>query len=52
MEHKTSSANQEKTNKSESLIPLTMRDSFFEDPFFKDNWMDIETSQKNFFEES
>jgi HSP20 family molecular chaperone IbpA len=52
VEHKTSSANQEKTKASESLIPFTMRNSFFEDPFFKDNWMDIETSQKHFFDES
>jgi len=35
----------------ESLVPLTMRDSFFDDPVFKDNWLDMETSQKNFFEE-
>merc|ERR1719495_2087935 len=28
------------------------RDSFFDDPFFKDTWLDIETSQKNFFEKS
>jgi len=31
---------------------MTMRDSFFNDPFFKDTWLDIETSQKNFFEQS
>ena len=36
----------------ESLVPLTMRDSFFNDPVFKDNWLDMETSQKNFFEEA
>jgi len=36
----------------ESLVPLTMRDSFFDDPVFKDNWLDMETSQKNFFEEA
>eukprot|EP00091_Calanus_sinicus_P015354 TRINITY_DN334_c0_g1_i5.p1 TRINITY_DN334_c0_g1~~TRINITY_DN334_c0_g1_i5.p1 ORF type:complete len:436 (+),score=163.58 TRINITY_DN334_c0_g1_i5:75-1310(+) len=52
VEHKMLSANQEKAKASESLIPFTMRDSFFEDPFFKDNWMDIEKSQKNFFENS
>jgi len=37
---------------SESLVPLTMRDSFFDDPIFKDNWLDMEMSQNNFFAES
>merc|ERR1712002_292634 len=46
VEHKSSSS------KNQSLIPMTMRDSFFDDPFFKDTWMDIETSQKDFFEKS
>jgi len=52
VEHKTSSARKEDTTQSKSLIPMTMRDSFFDDPFFKDTWLDIETSQKNFFEQS
>merc|ERR1719431_1175136 len=52
VEHKTASANKEETKKRKSLIPMTMRESFFDDPFFKDTWTDIETSQKNFFEES
>jgi len=52
VEHKTSTARKEDTTQSESLIPMTMRDSFFNDPFFKDTWLDIETSQKNFFEQS
>merc|ERR1711970_1163973 len=52
VEHQTSSANKEETKERKSLIPMTMRESFFDDPFFKDTWMDIETSQKNFFEES
>jgi len=46
VEHRSSSS------KNQSLIPMTMRDSFFDDPFFKDTWMDIETSQKDFFEKS
>merc|ERR1712168_501684 len=50
VEHKTSSAKKEEATQNKSLIPMTMRDSFFDDPFFKDTWMDIETSQKNFFE--
>merc|ERR1712025_602533 len=40
------------SSKNQSLIPMTMRDSFFDDPFFKDTWIDIETSQKDFFEKS
>jgi len=52
VEHKTASANKEETKGRKSLIPMTMRESFFDDPFFKDTWMDIETSQKNFFEQS
>merc|ERR1712142_53633 len=52
VEHKTSSASKEDITQSQSLIPMTMRDSFFNDPFFKDTWLYIETSQKNFFEQS
>merc|ERR1719391_1381807 len=48
----TSSLKNERQNQMNSLVPLTMRDSFFDDPFFKDTWMDIEKSHKNFFEES
>merc|ERR1712142_844223 len=48
----TSSLKNERKNQTHSLVPLTMRDSFFDDPFFKDTWMDIEKSHKNFFEES
>merc|ERR1719244_2151646 len=51
-EHKTSSAKKEEATQTKSLIPMTMRDSFFDDPFFKDTWLDIESSQKNFFEKS
>jgi len=52
VEHKTSSTKKEEATQTKSLIPMTMRDSFFDDPFFKDTWLDIETSQKNFFEKS
>merc|ERR1712002_537058 len=52
VEHKTSSTKKEEATQNKSLIPMTMRDSFFDDPFFKDTWMDIETSQKDFFEKS
>merc|ERR1712106_954627 len=47
-----SSAKIEEGNLSKCLIPMTMRDSFFDDPFFKDTWMDIESSQREFFEKS
>merc|ERR1711892_531318 len=52
VEHKKSSAKIEEGKLSKSLIPMTMRDSFFDDPFFKDTWMDIESSQRDFFEKS
>jgi len=48
----TSSLMNDKNNQTKSMVPMTMRDSFFNDPFFKDTWMDIEKSHKNFFEES
>merc|ERR1719499_1325102 len=48
----TSSLMNDKINQTKSMVPMTMRDSFFNDPFFKDTWMDIEKSHKNFFEES
>merc|ERR1719147_316867 len=35
-----------------SVVPTTLRNSFFDDPFFKDTWIDIQSSHKNFFEES
>jgi HSP20 family molecular chaperone IbpA len=48
----TKEVNQNSAKSSESVVPMTMRDSFFDDPFFKENWLEIESSQKNFFEES
>merc|ERR1719228_2919572 len=50
VERKTSAENRNKIMS--SLVPITSRDSFFDDPFFKDTLLDIETSQKNFFETS
>merc|ERR1719495_1648258 len=50
VERKTSAENRNKVMS--SLVPITSRDFFFDDPFFKDTWLDIETSQKNFFETS
>merc|ERR1719244_456901 len=47
-----SSLMNDKNDQTKSMVPMTMRDSFFNDPFFKDTWMDIEKSHKNFFEES
>merc|ERR1712083_665522 len=48
----TSSLMNDKNNQTKSMVPMTMRDSFFNDPFFKDTWMDIEKSHKTFLEES
>merc|ERR1719410_532614 len=45
-------ASEKKSSKdmsSGSIVPMNLRDSFFDDPFFQDNWMDIQQSQKNFF---
>jgi len=50
VERKTSVENRHKSMT--SLVPITSRDLFFDDPFFKDTWLDIETSQKNFLETS
>ena len=34
------------------IIPTILRNSFFEDPFFKDTWDEVEKSQRDFFERS
>merc|ERR1712058_85550 len=44
-----SSTSSEKKAKSASIVPMNLRDSFFDDPFFQDNWLDIKQSQKDFF---
>merc|ERR1712130_609452 len=44
-----STASSEKKTKSASIVPMNLRDSFFDDPFFQDNWLDIKQSQKDFF---
>jgi len=40
---------QEDFNKSDDLVPFTMRDSFFEDPFFKSTRGDILSTRNDFF---
>jgi HSP20 family molecular chaperone IbpA len=32
-----------------SMVPMTLRDPFFDDPFFKDNWLEIKNSKEGFF---
>merc|ERR1712235_229002 len=44
-----SSTLSEKKAKSASIVPMNLRDSFFDDPFFQDNWLDIKQSQQDFF---
>merc|ERR1711936_713217 len=39
----------ENKTKTTSLVPMNLRESFFDDPFFKDNWLDIQQSQRDFF---
>merc|ERR1712130_1008874 len=45
----SSTSSSEKKTKSASIVPMNLRDSFFDDPFFQDNWLDIKQSQKDFF---
>jgi len=45
----SSTASSEKKTKSASIVPMNLRESFFDDPFFQDNWLDIKQSQKDFF---
>merc|ERR1711963_413852 len=51
VENRSGSSTQsaENKNKTTSLVPMNLRESFFDDPFFKDNWLDIQQSQKDFF---
>jgi len=51
-ESRSESRNSSNSSRRESMVPLTVRESFFDDPFFKDTWLDIERSQKEFFERS
>merc|ERR1712107_365272 len=50
--------NQNKRNKSynimmqESRVPMTMRDFFFDDPFFKSTWEDFDKVREKMFQES
>merc|ERR1711992_252379 len=44
-----SSESVENKTKTSSLVPMNLRESFFDDPFFKDNWLDIQQSQRDFF---
>jgi len=44
-----SGAATENRTKTTSLVPMNLRESFFDDPFFKDNWLDIQKSQNDFF---
>merc|ERR1712243_88480 len=44
-----SSTSSEKKTKSASIVPMNLRESFFDDPFFQDSWVDIKQSQKDFF---
>merc|ERR1711974_346869 len=44
-----SSESVENKTKTTSLVPMNLRESFFDDPFFKDNWLDIQKSQNDFF---
>jgi len=45
----SSTLGSEKSKKTTSMVPMNLRESFFDDPFFQDNWLDIQNTQKNFF---
>merc|ERR1712165_589303 len=36
----------------QSRVPMTLRDFFFDDPFFKSTWDDFEVVRENMFKES
>merc|ERR1711988_696532 len=50
-ERKSSAASMETEKKlsTNSMEPMNLRDTFFDDPFFKDSWLDIQQSQRSFF---
>jgi len=48
----SSTLGSEKSKKTNSMVPMNLRDSFFDDPFFQDNWLDIQRTQKNFFNQA
>merc|ERR1712168_498427 len=40
------------TNMAESRVPMTMRDFFFDDPFFKSSWDNFDQVRERMFQES
>merc|ERR1711868_298005 len=52
VERKSSTGSDKKTQQSSSIVPMNLRNIFFDDPFFQDNWLDIQQSQKNFFSQA
>merc|ERR1712012_136513 len=52
VERKSSTGSDKKTQQSSSIVPMNLRNAFFDDPFFQDNWLDIQQSQKNFFSQA
>merc|ERR1712209_165663 len=52
VERKSSTGSDKKSQQSSSIVPMNLRNTFFDDPFFQDNWLDIQQSQKNFFSQA
>jgi len=53
VKHSSGSSTETSNNsKTTSVVPMNLRESFFSDPFFKDNWLDIQQSQKDFFSQA
>merc|ERR1712198_793221 len=46
------SFNSNRDKMAESRVPMTMRDFFFDDPFFKSSWDDFEQVREKMFQES
>jgi len=48
----TTRTTQKSVKMTESRVPVTMRDFFFDDPFFKNSWSDFDKVRNAMFEES
>merc|ERR1712088_586951 len=51
VEQRSAASTESSENKARttSVVPLNLRKSFFDDPFFNDSWLDIQQSQRDFF---
>merc|ERR1711953_1237036 len=54
VEQRSAASTESSENKARttSVVPLNLRKSFFDDPFFNDSWLDIQQSQRDFFSQA